>query len=133
LLLGGPVLLMWGSHWYKAPRKHFQWHFNEKFTAFSPTHRNREIKQMKDCMKNGNSFSFLSHDINELEHSYQLNLPRVTVIMPLKGFGEHNLHNWRSQVITYMTCPWYLFEVSNILVSVQCLFGSSQVIVIHYK
>lgn len=79
---------------------------------------------MKDCMKNGNSFSFLSHDINELEHSYQLNLPRVTVIMPLKGFGEHNLHNWRSQVISYMTCPWNLFEVSNILVSVQCLFGS---------
>eukprot|EP00256_Glycine_max_P070696 XP_025985291.1 uncharacterized protein LOC100817409 isoform X2 [Glycine max] len=60
--------------------------------------RNREIKQMKDCMKNGNSFSFLCHDINELEHSYQVDLPRVTVIMPLKGFGEHNLHNWRSQV-----------------------------------
>lgn len=60
--------------------------------------RNREIKQMKDSMRHGNSFAFLCHDINELEHSNQVNLPRVTVVMPLKGFGEHNLHNWRTQV-----------------------------------
>ena len=53
---------------------------------------------MKAYMKGGNSFAFLSHDINDLEHSNQVNLPRVTVVMPLKGFGEHNLHNWRSQV-----------------------------------
>ncbi|CAH2049690.1 unnamed protein product [Thlaspi arvense] len=52
---------------------------------------------MKDSMRAGNSFAFLSHDINYLEHSNQVNLPRVTVVMPLKGFGEHNLHNWRSQ------------------------------------
>ncbi|BAT72871.1 hypothetical protein VIGAN_01031400 [Vigna angularis var. angularis] len=77
--------------------------------------RNREIKQMKDCMKNGNSFSFLSHDINELEHSYQLNLPRVTVIMPLKGFGEHNLHNWRSQITSLYGGPIeFLFVVESI-------------------
>ncbi|XP_014510381.1 uncharacterized protein LOC106769323 [Vigna radiata var. radiata] len=76
--------------------------------------RNREIKQMKDCMKNGNSFSFLSHDINELEHSYQLNLPRVTVIMPLKGFGEHNLHNWRSQITSLYGGPIeFLFVVES--------------------
>ncbi|XP_062149076.1 uncharacterized protein LOC133857757 isoform X2 [Alnus glutinosa] len=59
--------------------------------------RNRQIKQMKDSMQRGNSFAFLSCDINELEHSNQVNLPRVSVVMPLKGFGEHNLHNWRSQ------------------------------------
>lgn len=53
---------------------------------------------MKDGMRCGNSFSFLCHDINELEHSNQIKLPRVTVVMPLKGFGEHNLLNWRSQV-----------------------------------
>ena len=53
---------------------------------------------MKESMRGGNSFAFLCHDINELEHSRQVNLPRVTVGMPLKGFGEHNLHNWRSQV-----------------------------------
>lgn len=53
---------------------------------------------MKESMKGGNSFAFLSHDINDLEHSNQVNLPRVTVVMPLKGFGEHNLHNWRTQV-----------------------------------
>ena len=53
---------------------------------------------MKDGIKGGNSFAFLCHDINELEHSNQVNLPRVSVVMPLKGFGEHNLHNWKSQV-----------------------------------
>ncbi|XP_020215837.1 uncharacterized protein LOC109799647 [Cajanus cajan] len=76
--------------------------------------RNREIKQMKDCMKMGNSFSFLCHDINELEHSYQVNLPRVTVIMPLKGFGEHNLHNWRSQITSLYGGPIeFLFVVES--------------------
>lgn len=60
--------------------------------------RNKEIRRMKESMKSGNNFSFLCHDINELEHSNQVNLPRVSVVMPLKGFGEHNLHNWRSQV-----------------------------------
>jgi len=60
--------------------------------------RGREIRRMKSSMKSGNSFAFLTLDINELEHSNQANLPRVTVVMPLKGFGEHNLHNWRSQV-----------------------------------
>lgn len=60
--------------------------------------RNREIKRIKDGIRQGNSFSFLCHDIIELEHSNQVNLPRVTIVMPLKGFGEHNLHNWRSQV-----------------------------------
>ena len=68
------------------------------------SYRNREIKQMKDSMRKKNSFAFLYHDINQLEHSNQVNLPRVTVIMPLKGFGEHNLHNWRSQVGTYKLC-----------------------------
>ncbi|WJX41018.1 hypothetical protein P8452_28437 [Trifolium repens] len=76
--------------------------------------RNREIKQMKDAMKNGNSLSFLCHDINELEHSYQVNLPRVTVVMPLKGFGEHNLHNWRSQITSLYGGPLeFLFVVES--------------------
>ncbi|KAK9735725.1 hypothetical protein RND81_04G223000 [Saponaria officinalis] len=67
--------------------------------------RNREIKQMKKEMKHGNSFVFLYHDINELEHSKQTNLPRVTVVMPLKGFGEHNLHNWRTQITSLYGGP----------------------------
>ena len=53
---------------------------------------------MAERMRTGNSFAFLCSDINELEHSNQIHLPRVSVIMPLKGFGEHNLSNWRSQV-----------------------------------
>ncbi|XP_022749863.1 uncharacterized protein LOC111299128 isoform X2 [Durio zibethinus] len=65
--------------------------------AFAAYVRNREINRIKDGMKGGNSFAFLCHDINELEHSNQVNLPRVSVVMPLKGFGEHNLHNWKSQ------------------------------------
>ncbi|KEH21336.1 uncharacterized protein [Medicago truncatula] len=76
--------------------------------------RNREIKQMKEAMQNGNSLSFLCHDINELEHFYQANLPRVTVVMPLKGFGEHNLHNWRSQITSLYGGPLeFLFVVES--------------------
>ncbi|MED6171333.1 hypothetical protein PIB30_039865 [Stylosanthes scabra] len=76
--------------------------------------RNREIKQMNDAMKNGNSFPFLYHDINELEHCSQLNLPRVSVVMPLKGFGEHNLHNWRSQITSLYGGPLeFLFVVES--------------------
>lgn len=53
---------------------------------------------MKESIRRGNSFAFLCYDINDLEHSNQVILPRVSVVMPLKGFGEHNLHNWRTQV-----------------------------------
>ncbi|XP_027925243.1 uncharacterized protein LOC114182552 [Vigna unguiculata] len=67
--------------------------------------RNREINRIKKNMRNGNSFAFLCHDINELEHSNQIDLPRVTVIMPLKGFGEHNLHNWKTQLTSLYGGP----------------------------
>ena len=64
---------------------------------------------MKNSMQDGNSFAFLSLDINHLEHSYQINLPRVSVVMPLKGFGEHNLHNWRSQVrLIHLFLPTFI-------------------------
>lgn len=76
--------------------------------------RNREIKRMKDSIRRGNSFAFLSHDINDLEHSKQVNLPRVSVVMPLKGFGEHNLHNWRSQITSLYGGPLeFLFVVES--------------------
>ncbi|MBA0568037.1 hypothetical protein Golob_005556, partial [Gossypium lobatum] len=69
---------------------------------------------MKDAMKCGNSFAFLCHDINELEHTNQVNLPRVTVVMPLKGFGEHNLHNWKSQITSLYGGPLeFLFVVES--------------------
>ncbi|XP_073151353.1 uncharacterized protein [Henckelia pumila] len=42
----------------------------------------------------------------EIFHSFfdssQIKLPRVTVVMPLKGFGEHNIHNWRTQIFPIM-------------------------------
>ncbi|XP_004251638.1 uncharacterized protein [Solanum lycopersicum] len=76
--------------------------------------RGREIRRMKSSMKRGNSFAFLTLDINELEHSKQVNLPRVTVVMPLKGFGEHNLHNWRSQITSLYGGPLeFLFVVES--------------------
>ncbi|OMO58300.1 Ceramide glucosyltransferase [Corchorus olitorius] len=76
--------------------------------------RNREINRMKKSMKAGNSFAFLCHDINELEHSYQVNLPRVSVVMPLKGFGEHNLHNWKSQITSLYGGPLeFLFVMES--------------------
>ncbi|GAB4852657.1 hypothetical protein Ancab_016872 [Ancistrocladus abbreviatus] len=82
--------------------------------AFASYVRNREIKCMKDSMKHGNSFAFLCHDINDLEHSNQVNLPKVTVVMPLKGFGEHNLHNWRSQITSLYGGPVeFLFLVES--------------------
>lgn len=56
------------------------------------------IKNMRRNIVDGNSFAFLCDNIDELEHSVQENLPRVSVVMPLKGFGEHNLQNWRTQV-----------------------------------
>lgn len=56
------------------------------------------IRRMKKNIERGNSFAFICQDINDLEHSAQMKLPRVSVVMPLKGFGEHNLQNWRSQV-----------------------------------
>uniref|UniRef100_A0A5B7ABC0 ceramide glucosyltransferase n=1 Tax=Davidia involucrata TaxID=16924 RepID=A0A5B7ABC0_DAVIN len=76
--------------------------------------RSREIRQMKDSMKGGNSFAFLFHDINNLEHYNQANLPGVSVVMPLKGFGEHNLHNWRSQITSLYGGPLeFLFVVES--------------------
>ncbi|GKV06709.1 hypothetical protein SLEP1_g18562 [Rubroshorea leprosula] len=82
--------------------------------AFAAYVRNREIKQMKESMRTGNSFAFLFHDVNALEHSNQVNLPRVSVVMPLKGFGEHNLHNWRSQITSLYGGPLeFLFVVES--------------------
>ncbi|GFP86884.1 hypothetical protein PHJA_000832200 [Phtheirospermum japonicum] len=76
--------------------------------------RSKEIRQMKKSMQSGNSFAFLYHDINDLEHSNQVNLPRVSVVMPLKGFGEHNLHNWRSQITSLYGGPLeFLFVVES--------------------
>ncbi|XP_009766812.1 uncharacterized protein [Nicotiana sylvestris] len=76
--------------------------------------RGREIRRMKDSMRCGNSFAFLTKDINDLEHSNQVNLPPVSVVMPLKGFGEHNLHNWRSQITSLYGGPLeFLFVVES--------------------
>ncbi|KHN40383.1 hypothetical protein glysoja_000881 [Glycine soja] len=76
--------------------------------------RNREINRIKKSMRNGNNFAFLCHDISELEHSNQADLPSVTVIMPLKGFGEHNLHNWKTQLTSLYGGPQeYLLVVES--------------------
>ncbi|KAL5729007.1 hypothetical protein ACHQM5_002020 [Ranunculus cassubicifolius] len=76
--------------------------------------RNREIRRIKTSMKGGNSLAFLCQDINHLEHSYQAKLPMVSVVMPLKGFGEHNLRNWKSQITSlYGGRVEFLFVVES--------------------
>ncbi|OVA08534.1 Ceramide glucosyltransferase [Macleaya cordata] len=82
--------------------------------AFAAYVRNGEIRRMKHNIKDGNSFAFLCDNINDLEHSCQIKLPRVSVVMPLKGFGEHNLQNWRSQITSLYGGPLeFLFVVES--------------------
>ncbi|KAM0868229.1 hypothetical protein ACQ4PT_041463 [Festuca glaucescens] len=76
--------------------------------------RKREIRKMRRKMANGHSFAFLCDDIDELEHSVQEKLPRVSVIMPLKGLGEHNLQNWKTQITSLYGGPLeFLFVVES--------------------
>ncbi|XP_072992451.1 uncharacterized protein [Typha latifolia] len=82
--------------------------------CFAAYVRNRVIRHMKRIIETGNSFAFLCDDINDLEHSAQLNLPRVSVVMPLKGLGEHNFQNWRSQITSLYGGPLeFLFVVES--------------------
>ncbi|KAK8916318.1 hypothetical protein KSP39_PZI023168 [Platanthera zijinensis] len=82
------------------------------FAAFV---RSRETRRLKNIIEAGNSFGFICNDINDLEHSAQVNLPRVSVVMPLKGFGEHNLQNWRSQITSLYGGPLeFLFVVESV-------------------
>ncbi|KAG0501316.1 hypothetical protein HPP92_001388 [Vanilla planifolia] len=83
--------------------------------SFAAHVRGGVIKRLKHNIDGGNSFGFICDDINELEHSAQVNLPRVSVVMPLKGFGEHNLQNWRSQITSLYGGPLeFLFVVESI-------------------
>uniref|UniRef100_A0A1D1XGF0 ceramide glucosyltransferase n=2 Tax=Magnoliopsida TaxID=3398 RepID=A0A1D1XGF0_9ARAE len=83
--------------------------------SFASHVRNTVTQRMKRDIKNGNPFAFICEDINDLEHSAQSKLPRVSVIMPLKGFGEHNLQNWRSQITSLYGGPLeFLFVVESV-------------------
>ncbi|KAF3792308.1 hypothetical protein EJ110_NYTH00450 [Nymphaea thermarum] len=85
--------------------------YPDMFLSFS---RNRMIARIKDRIRIGNSFAFLCDDINDLDHYNQINLPRVSVVMPLKGFGEHNLKNWRTQITSLYGGPLeFLFVVES--------------------
>jgi cellulose synthase/poly-beta-1,6-N-acetylglucosamine synthase-like glycosyltransferase len=82
--------------------------------AFAAFVRNKVIRQMKQRKEDGHSFAFLCDNINDLEHSAQSNLPMVSVVMPLKGFGEHNLRNWRSQITSLYGGPLeFIFVVES--------------------
>ncbi|XP_008799937.1 uncharacterized protein LOC103714461 [Phoenix dactylifera] len=82
--------------------------------SFAAFVRSREIRRMKRNIEDGNNFAFVCEDINDLEHSAQLNLPGVSVVMPLKGFGQHNLQNWRSQITSLYGGPLeFLFVVES--------------------
>ncbi|KAL3825196.1 hypothetical protein ACJIZ3_021225 [Penstemon smallii] len=76
--------------------------------------RSKEIRRLKGSIRSGNNFSFLCYDLNDLEHSNQVDLPRVSVVMPLKGFGEHNLLNWKTQITSLYGGPLeFLFVVDS--------------------
>ena len=60
--------------------------------------RAQELRRIRAAEAAGNSLAFLYPNVDDMEHSNQQKLPRVSVVMPLKGVGEHNLSNWRSQV-----------------------------------
>ncbi|KAL3678207.1 hypothetical protein R1sor_021163 [Riccia sorocarpa] len=62
--------------------------------------RGKELRRIQEDEAAGNPFGFLYHDMNSLETSAQTSLPRVAVVMPLKGVGEFNIGNWRTQVTT---------------------------------
>ncbi|XXG64337.1 hypothetical protein AAC387_Pa05g2319 [Persea americana] len=82
--------------------------------CFAASVRSRVIRRMKENIERGNSFAFICQDISDLEHSAQMKLPRVSVVMPLKGFGEHNLQNWRSQITCLYGGPLeFLFVVES--------------------
>ncbi|PKU71810.1 hypothetical protein MA16_Dca008339 [Dendrobium catenatum] len=89
--------------------------FGYKRWSFAAFVRSRVTRRIKHNIDGGNSFGFICDDINDLEHSVQVNLPRVSVVMPLKGFGEHNLQNWRSQITSLYGGPLeYLFVVESV-------------------
>eukprot|EP00250_Pteridium_aquilinum_P006173 c16146_g1_i1 orf=125-1678(+) len=76
--------------------------------------RNKELRRIKEGEQSDNSFSFLYPDINDLEHSVQERLPRVSVVMPVKGVSEHSIRNWKSQVISlYGGCLEFFFVVES--------------------
>ncbi|XP_057839155.1 uncharacterized protein LOC131049143 isoform X2 [Cryptomeria japonica] len=82
--------------------------------ALAATVRGKELKRIKDAEKDGHSLAFLYPNINDLEHSAQERLPRVSVVMPLKGFGEHNYSNWKSQLVSLYGGPLeFLFVVES--------------------
>ena len=82
---------------------------------------------MKHANSCGNPFAFLYEDINDLEHSVQSKLPRVSVVMPLKGFGEHNLENWRSQVtLNFLKIPDSVITLKSLFdIQITSLYGGS--------
>eukprot|EP01018_Ginkgo_biloba_P027603 Gb_01222 [translate_table: standard] len=76
--------------------------------------RGKELKRIRDGERDGNSLAFLYTNINDLEHSAQKKLPRVSVVMPLKGLGEHNFNNWKSQLVSLYGGPLeFLFVVES--------------------
>jgi hypothetical protein len=62
--------------------------------------RAQELRRIREGEAAGNALAFLYPNVEDLEHSVQEKLPSVSVVMPLKGVGEHNLSNWRSQVLS---------------------------------
>eukprot|EP00850_Spirogloea_muscicola_P010612 SM000063S20002 [mRNA] locus=s63:263064:267377:+ [translate_table: standard] len=59
--------------------------------------RLKELRRILQA-ETDNPFAFLSLRPEELLHSSQMRLPKVTIIMPVKVVNEHSVDNWRSQI-----------------------------------
>ncbi|KAG0616937.1 hypothetical protein M758_5G153300 [Ceratodon purpureus] len=82
--------------------------------AYNSVVRAQELRRIRTAEAAGNTLAFLYPNLDDLWHSAQEKLPRVSVVMPLKGVGEHNISNWRSQVLSMYGGPLeFLFVVES--------------------
>lgn len=62
--------------------------------------RVRESRRIKAAQRAGNPLAFVNSDVATLSHDKQRQLPKVTVVLAVKGAGEASMANWRSQLVT---------------------------------
>ncbi|GAQ86905.1 Glucosylceramide Synthase (UDP-glucose-dependent) [Klebsormidium nitens] len=76
--------------------------------------RLQELERIRKSERKGNTLAFLSHDGGGLSYKAQSGLPSVSVILPVKGIGEHSVSNWETQLATlYGGEIEYLFIVED--------------------
>lgn len=62
--------------------------------------RRQQLKKINDSEEKGNHMAFITTEEETLSHESQRKLPKVSVILAVKGAGEQGNANWRSQLVT---------------------------------